>query len=281
MLVFSLLVTGSFSLGARAAPFVDPGALTTLRFLLAAMLVGGAAVLTTGIPRGSFAAPWRHLILGSLLAAYFVLMFEGLKTASPVATAAVFTLTPPMAALFGWILLRQITTPRVAAALAIGGAGALWVIFRADLGALVAMDIGRGEVIYFWGCVAHAIYAPMVRKLSRGEPAVVLTFGTMVAGFAVLLLWSWPAIRATDWAALPRIVWITLAYVTVAASAMSFVLLQYAALRLPSSKVMAYTFLVPSWVILTEALAGGGMVPAMVLPGVMLTIVALLLLLKE
>jgi drug/metabolite transporter (DMT)-like permease len=186
-----------------------------------------------------------------------------------------------MAALFGWILLRQITTPRVAAALAIGGAGALWVIFRADLGALVAMDIGRGEVIYFWGCVAHAVYAPMVRKLSRGEPAVVLTFGTMVAGFVVLLLWSFPAIRATDWAALPPIVWITLAYVTVAASAMSFVLLQYAALRLPSSKVMAYTFLVPSWVILTEALAGGGLVPVMVVPGVALTIVALLLLLKE
>lgn len=281
MLAFSALVAGSFSLGSRAAPFVDPGALTALRFFLAALLVGGAVALTTGLPRGAFAAPWRFLVMGALLAAYFVLMFEGLKTASAVSTAAVFTLTPPMAAAFGWVLLRQITTPRIAAALAIGGAGALWVIFRADVAALVAMDIGQGEVIYFWGCVAHALYAPVVRKLSRGEPAVVLTFGTMVAGFVVLLVWSWPAIRATDWAALPPIVWITLAYVTIAASAMSFVLLQYAVLRLPSSKVMAYTYLVPSWVILAEALAGGGMVQSIVLPGVLLTIAALLLLLKE
>jgi drug/metabolite transporter (DMT)-like permease len=281
MLAFSALVAGSFSLGALAAPLVDPAALSALRFFLAGLLVGVAALATTGLPRSAWVAPWRYLVLGALLAAYFVLMFEGLKTAQPVSAAAVFTLTPVMAAGFGWLLLRQRLTGRMALALVIGAAGALWVIFRADLSALLALEIGPGEVTYFWGCVAHALYAPMVRKLNRGEPAVVFTFGMMVAGTLLLTLWAWPAIVATDWAALPAIVWVTLAYIAVAASAMTFVLLQYATLRLPAAKVMAYTYLVPSWVILWEIALHGAVPQALVLAGVAMTALALWLLLKD
>ena len=69
------------------------------------------------------------------------------------------------------------------AALAIGAIGALWVIFRADPARLFSLHIGMGEAIYFAGCVAHALYTPLVRKLNRGEPAVVFTFGMMVAGW--------------------------------------------------------------------------------------------------
>jgi drug/metabolite transporter (DMT)-like permease len=281
MLAFSALVAGSFSLGVLAAPQIDPGALSVARFVLAGVLVGAAALATTGLPRSAWAAPWRYLVLGGLLAAYFVLMFEGLKTAPPVSAAAVFTLTPVMAAGFGWLFLRQRLTGRMALALAVGGFGALWVIFRADLRALIAMEIGRGEVIYFVGCIAHAAYAPLVRKLNRGEPAVVFTFGMMLAGTVLLTLYAGPAVLATDWAALPGIVWVTLVYVAVAASALTFVLLQYASLRLPAAKVMAYTYLVPSWVILWEIALHGVVPPGLVLVGAALTVLALGLLLKE
>ena len=92
-----------------------------------------------------------------------------LKTAHPVSTAAVFTLTPLMSAGFGWVLLRQITTNWMFLALGMGAIGALWVIFRADWAAFRRFEVGQGEIYYFWGCVAHAAYTPMVRKLNRGE----------------------------------------------------------------------------------------------------------------
>lgn len=281
MLAFSALVAGSFSLGAQAANAIDPAVLNAARFALAAVVIGIATFVTTGVPRAALRAPWRYGLLGGTFAIYFVLMFEGLKTAPPVSAAAVFTLTPVMAAGFGWLLLRQITTPRMALALAIGAAGALWVIFRADLAALRAFEIGRGEVIYFFGCVAHAVYTPMVRKLNRGEPAVVFTFGMLVAGALLLTLYAWGDILATDWAALPGIVWITLVYIALFASAATFVLLQFATLRLPSAKVMAYTYLTPSWVIAWEIALGNGVPQALVLGGVALTIVALALLLRD
>ncbi len=281
MLGFSALVAGSFSLGSVAAPFVDAAALTTLRFLIAALLVGIAAGLSGGLTRRMWAAPWRYGVLGALMAAYFVLMFEGLKTAPAVATAAVFTLTPVMSAGFGWVLLRQGLTLRMAVALALGASGALWVIFRGDWAALTGFHLGRGEAIYFWGCVAHALYTPMVRRLNRGESAIAFTFGTMLAGFGLLTLWAGPAVLATDWAALPAIVWWTLAYIAVVASAITFVLVQYASLRLPASKVMAYTYLTPSWVILWELALGREAPPLVVSAGLGLTVVALWLLLQE
>lgn len=278
MLAFSALVAGSFALGARMANFVDPGAFTALRFLLATAVVGLMAAASGGLDRRAFRAPWRVLLLGGLIATYFVLMFEGLKTASPVSAAAVFTLTPPMAAVFGWFLLRQVTGPRVALALAVGGAGALWVIFQGDWGAFRAMAVGQGEAVYLLGCAAHAFYAPMVRRLNRGEPAVSFTFAALAAGTALLGVWAAPAILATDWARLPGIVWVTLAYTVVAATAFSFVLLQYATLRLPAAKVMAYTFLVPSWVILWEVALGAAWPAARVAVGVAISAAALLLL---
>lgn len=281
MLLFSALVAGSFSLGSMAANLIAPAALNAVRFGIAACLLGAVALATTGLPKSAFAAPWRYLALGGTFAIYFVLMFEGLKTAPPVSTAAVFTLTPLMAAGFGFVLLRQRMTPRIAIALAIGGTGALWVIFRADLSALLRFQIGQGEVIYFWGCFAHAFYTPLVRKLNRGEAPVVFTFGTLIAGGALLLIYGWGDIWATNWAALPSIVWITLLYVAIFASATTFVLLQYATLHLPAAKVMAYTYLTPSWVIIWEVALGNGAPRGLVLWGVAATILALFLLLKD
>ncbi len=281
MLAFSALVAGSFSLGAMAAPHVDPAVLSAMRFTIAAGILAGVARTAGGTRAAVANAPWRWAVLGGLMAAYFVLMFEGLKTAAAVPTAAVFTLTPVMAAGFGWLFLRQRTTARMALALALGAGGALWVIFRGDIGAMLRMEVGRGEAIYFWGCAAHAAYAALVRRLNRGESAIVSTFLTMAGGTVLLALWAAPALRQTDWAALPGIVWVTLADVSVAATASTTWLVQFASLRLPAAKVMAYTYLVPSWVILWELAMHGSWPPALVGFGVVLTCAALALLLKD
>jgi drug/metabolite transporter (DMT)-like permease len=281
MLAFSALVAGSFSLGAMAANDIDPAAFNAVRFCMGAGIVGLLAWQRGGLTRQAARAPWRYLVLGGLFAIYFVLMFEGLKTAPPVSAAAVFTLVPVMAAGFAWVLLRQVLTARMALALAIGGAGALWVIFRGDLQALLGFDIGRGEAIYFVGCVSHAVYTPMVRRLNRGESAVTFTFGTLLAGAMLLIVYAWPALTAIDWAALPPRVWVALIYVAIFATAVTIILLQFATLRLPSAKVMAYTYLTPTWVIVWEIALGNGVPGPLLLVGVALTVIALLLLLRD
>ncbi len=281
MLAFSALVAGSFSLGGRIANDIDPLALTALRFLLASILIGTAGVLWGAFNRAAFRAAWRYAVLGGLMGGYFVLMFTGLKTATPVSTAAVFTLTPLMAAIFGHWILRQATTRRMALALAIGATGAIWVIFRADVAALLSFRVGRGEVIFFFGCALHALYIPLVPYLNRGEHVLVFTFGTMLGGAVVVGAIGLTRITATDWGSLPPLVWIVLGYLVIFASGTSIALVQFASFRLKAAKVMAYTYLIPSWVILWELALVGAVPPAILLPGVGLTIIALTVLLRE
>ena len=281
MLLFSVLVAGSFALGVFAANDISPMALNAVRFWIAAAIIGAIVVARGGVPRAALAAPWRYLVLATVFTLYFVLMFEGLKTAPSVSVAAVFTLTPLLTAAVGWLLLRQGVTPRIAFALTIGALGALWVIFRADLQAMLRFDVGRGELIYFVGCISHSFYTPLVRKLNRGESALVFTFGTLVAGAALLTVLGWFDIMSTPWLMLPSIVWVTILYTAIFASAATITLLQFAALRLPSSKVMAYTYLTPAWVILWNVGLGAALPPLTVGFGVAMTIVALVLLLRD
>ena len=281
MLAFSCLVAGSFSLGSLVAGEIASTAFIAVRFAIATVLVGAMAMATGGIIRRALAAPWRYAVLGALFAVYFLMMFEGLQYATPVSTSAVFTLTPLLSAFFGYLILRQITTRRIALALSIGAAGALWVIFRADLSAFLAFEVGKGEAIYFIGVVAHAIYTPLVRKFSRGERTFVFTFLVLASATVAIFAVGWQDVRATDWGALRPIVWITLAYIAVIATTVTASLLAFASVRLEAAKVMAYTYLTPSWVIVWEIALGHGVPPTLVFGGISLTIVALYLLLKH
>lgn len=285
-LLFSLLVAGSFSLGGIVANLVPPEVVTALRFSIAALIVGFIAIVTGQLKLGQLSksglsSSWRFLVLGVLFAIYFVSMFEGLKTASPISTSAVFTLAPPLSALFGYFLLKQITTSRMAFALSIGAFGALWVIFRADIQAVLNFNVGRGEMVYFVGVICHAFYIPLFRKFNRGEPVIVSSLGVLIGGMIVLWLYSFDKALQVDWASLPAIFWWTVAYISIFASAMTFFLLQYSAMQIASAKAMAYTYLIPTWVIIWEWALGNGLPSLAIGIGIALTIVALIILLKN
>ena len=281
MLTFSALVAGSFAFGGRIANDIDPMALTAMRFVIAGLALAGLAAATGRLRRAHFRAPWRFAILGGLFSCYFVLMFEGLKTAHPVSVAAVFTLTPLIAAVTGFFIMRQVTTGRMAVALAIGAAGALWVIFRGDADRLLSFRVGKGELIYLVGCVCHAIYIPLVPRLNRGEPVLAFACGTMAAGAMILLVLGGTRLAATDFAALPPRVGATLLYLALFASVASISLLQFASLRLKAAKVMAYTYLTPIWVLIWEFVLAADLPPLALLPGVALAVTALVALLYE
>jgi drug/metabolite transporter (DMT)-like permease len=281
MFLFSILIAGSFSLGTRIANLMDPIALMAVRFVLAGVIVGAFVWRGPGLRRTHLVAPWRYLILGGLFAGYFVFMFEGLKTAAPVSASAVYTLVPIMTAIAGYLVLGQRIDARIALALIIGAVGATWVIFGGQLTALLRFDPGRGEVIYFFGCFLHAAYSPMVRKLNRGEPTIVFTFGMIVAGAVMLLVLGAPDLIRADWSSFPPLFWIGLAYLAVFASAASFFLLQYASMRLPSGKLMAYTYLTPSWVVLWELGLTAAVPPLAILAGILATMLSVAMLLRD
>jgi drug/metabolite transporter (DMT)-like permease len=271
MLLFAVLIAGSFSFGGLAARHMEAEPLTLWRYLMTIVVM---AILAFGVFRVKPAWPrqaWRFLFMGGLIALYMLTMFWALEFTSPIATGAVFTLMPLLSAGFALPVLGQKTRPGVLAGLLIAAAGAVWVIFRGDVGAILAFDIGTGEMIFFLGVICHALYVPMIRRLDRGEPAVAFGFW-VTAGAALWLVL--PGIRglvATDFSALPLAVYAAVTYLAVVTTAFTFLLLQYAAKRLPASKVLGYGYLTPSFIILLEGLLGHGWASLPVLAGALVT----------
>src|SRR3569832_1431010 len=234
-----------------------------------------------GVARNRFAfppAPWRVGIMGALMAVYFVTMFIALTMTLPVATSAVYTLVPLMTAGTALILVGQRASPAVILSLVIAGLGALVVSFRGDGNALIHFDVGRGELIYFIGCVAYAFYTPLRRRFSRGEPSLVQSFWTLLATAICIALSGVPDILATDWAHLPSLVWWVVLYLAVGPPALCFFLIQFASLRLPAPKVIAYGYLTPSFVIPFEAVAGHGLPSLPIIAGAGVTVLGLIIL---
>lgn len=278
MILFAILIAASFSLGKLAVPHIEPAPLNAFRFMLGTLLMG---IFTYGVRRNRFAmpeAPWRFGILGGLMAIYFLAMFVALTMTAPVATSAVFTLMPIMTAFFAYLILKQIIRPLVGVSLLVAGFGSIWVIFRGDFNAILSFDIGNGELIFLGGCVCHAIFAALIRKFSHGEPLSLTTFYILVATTIWITLYGAGSILTTNWMALPPIVWWTLAYLAIFPTAITFFLMQYASMRLPSSKVLAYGYLVPAFVIIYEGLAGHGWVSMSVVVGALVTILGLVVL---
>ncbi len=275
-LSFALLIAGSFSIGDLAAPFIAPTALNAVRFVIATGLVAGVALAIAREPIALPTGIWRYCILGALMAAYFILMFVALQIAEPVSTGAVFMLVPLMSAGFGWLFLRQTTPGIVWVSLLIAATGAIWVIFQGDLDAILRLQIGKGEAIFFVGCAAHAAYAPLVRKFNKGEPVLVFTLYTLAASTIWIAAIGARDIMSTDWAGLPIIVWLAVAYLSVFTTAGTFFLIQFASLRLPASKVLSYTYFTPAFVILIEGSIGHGWVGPSILAGAAVTAAAML-----
>ena len=106
------------------------------------------------------------------------------------------------------------------------------------------------------------------------------SFGTTLGALLVTAVYAAPELAATPLAALPARVWWVLLYLSVVTTAGTLFLLQYASTRLPGSKVMAYTYLVPSWVVLWEVLAHANLPSPALLGGILATMLALVMLLK-
>ena len=252
MLLFSLLVSGSFVLGSIIANLISPDLVTFLRFLIAFIAIAILILYQSKFCFLKYLSIGRSLILGALISIYFITMFEGLKTASSTSMAVVFTLTPLLAGFFDLIFSNRVMSKKVWITVVVAAIGALWIIFDGNIQNFINFKVGYGEKLFFIGCICHALYAALIPKFNNGEPAIIQTFGTLISGIIILGLLSNKEVIYYSWIDFPVIVLLTILYLAIFATAASFFLIQYSAVRLSSIKVMAYTYAVPIWVVLLQ-----------------------------
>jgi drug/metabolite transporter (DMT)-like permease len=131
-------------------------------------------------------------------------------------------------------------------------------------------------MIFIVGCAAHAAYVPLVRKFRRNETVAVFTVWTLAATTLWIMIFAVGQLSSTDFVRLPAFVWVAIAYLAVFTTAGTFFLVQFASVRLPASKVLAYGYLTPAFIVVIEGASGHGWVTPGVFAGAAVTAVALL-----
>jgi len=134
--------------------------------------------------------------------------------------------------------------------------GAIWVLFQGSLERLLAFDLNPGDLIFFCGCLLMAFYTPLVNRLHRGETMAVMTFWILVTGSGWLLLFSGYRLPAVPWGDINMQVWAGIIYLAVFCTIITFFLSQLATLYLGPTRVMAYSYLYPPFILVLDWIFG-------------------------
>jgi drug/metabolite transporter (DMT)-like permease len=281
MLVSAFLVSTSFTVGKAITPFLDPVALTLIRFLLATLLFAPYVHHTFGLSLPSRSALIRYGLISGALVGFFWLMFLALRITNPLNTGVIFTTVPGISGLYSWFLVRErLGVPRMLALL-LAMIGALWVIFEGSLERLLTLQLNRGDLLFFGGCLLMALYMPLVKRLHRGEPMAVMTLWILVTGSCWLLLFALTRLPSVPWAAIPAQVWLGIAYLSVFTTIVTFFISQWATLHLGPTRVMAYSYLYPPLIVLIEWLLHRTLPPLTTLVGVLIILPAMVIVQKN
>ena len=201
-------------------------------------------------------------------------MFEALRYTTALNTSIIFTLVPGISGIYSALFLKErLGTYRIGA-LFLGLIGALWVIFRGDIGRLLAMDVNYGDLLFLAGCFLMAAYTPLVKKIHRQESMVFMTFWVLVCGVGWLFLLAVPRLASVDWQGVGGSVWLGIIYLALFSTVITFYLTHLATVYLGPTRVMAYSYFYPAFVLGINWCFGKGLPPSIILPGVLVVSLA-------
>lgn len=248
MLLWALFVGLSFPAVGLLSEGLPPLLLTAMRFGIAALVLAPLAWRQSE-GRPGMATLLLYVLMGLCLAGFFGTMFWAAHRVSALSMATLFVSVPLLAYCLGRGLGVEQPAGRLLAILALGAGGALGLAWAENGGDFAGMQLGLGELGFFLGCVASALY-PVLSKwgLARGalpKQAGLRTFWSLISGAALIglmgLLWEAPqALLKMNLLDVLLVI-----YLGVFSSAMTFFLQQRATAVLTPGAVTAYSYLVP------------------------------------
>ncbi len=248
MLLWALFVGLSFPAVGLLSEGLPPLLLTAMRFGIAALVLAPLAWRQSE-GRPGMATLLLYVLMGLCLAGFFGTMFWAAHRVSALSMATLFVSVPLLAYCLGRGLGVEQPAGRLLAILALGAGGALGLAWAENGGDFAGMQLGLGELGFFLGCVASALY-PVLSKwgLARGalpKQAGLRTFWSLISGAVLIglmgLLWEAPqALLKMNLLDVLLVI-----YLGVFSSAMTFFLQQRATAVLTPGAVTAYSYLVP------------------------------------
>lgn len=197
--------------------------------------------------------PKKDLLRLILCAAFGVttnqlFFFEGLKITTPV-NASIMMVSGPIAVLLvGALLVKERITPPKFIGIALGAVGALWLILSGanwQLGSLFQSNVAKGNLFVLINATSYAVYLVIVKPLMSKYNALFVIRWVFTFGIFLVLPFGGPQIPTIDWALWDQPILISVAYVIIGTTFLTYLGNIIALKTLHPATVGAYIYLQP------------------------------------
>ncbi len=173
-----------------------------------------------------------------------IMFFEGLNLTTPINASIIMVGTPILVLVFSHYLLKEHLTYLKLMGIALGSAGAAWLILK---NGTISFSSGTflGNLFILINASSYALFLVLVKPLMQKYSALTVMKWVFTFGLIYVVPVSLPQALKTDFAAIPFAIWMSVAYVVLFTTVLAYFLNNYS-LKLVSPTVnSAYIYLQP------------------------------------
>jgi len=235
-----------------------------------ALRMGGAALLTvicTWIIERDLSLPreaWIQVVVLGFIGhfCYQILFIVGLARTTASVSGLLLGTSPLFVALIGTLTRTEKLAAWNWAGVVLAFLGACLLAVAAGSRLALSSQTLWGNLMTLGAALMWGAYTALSRHLVQRISPLKATAWTMVAGVPLLCFAAMPALRSQNWQAVSPPAWLGLAYSSVLAIALAYVLWTTGVQRLGSARTSVYHYLVPvGTVLLARILLGESLRP--------------------
>lgn len=283
ILVFiaTLIISGSFLVSAALATTINPISITLLRFVFAVGCLLPFMMVKKNIIKQILNAMPRSLIISFFYSLFFILQFESLKSTTALNTSSIYSLVPFITAVLSFFIFKEFISKRSYFYYLLAGIGTIWVIVKGNINTLLTLEINYGDYLFLIASISMCCYSIAMKVLYRDDNMWVFVLCTLLGGCIWMSAFLLVTEIALDWHKLTINAWGLILYLGILATLGTSYLYQKSIITLGPRKVMSYVYLSPVLVVFISLLLFNQEVELIIYPGVILSGITTLLLLKK
>lgn len=208
-------------------------------------------------------------------------LFESLKSTTVLNTGTLYTLVPLITAILALFVFKEKIGFKKLLVYIVGLIGTLWVVFKADIGLMLSFSLNSGDYIFMLGAVSMCCYCISLKLLYKDDNPIVLVFCTLIGGSIWMFLATMILNEPLNWDRIEGELFYHMAYLIIGTTIVTLFIYQKTTVILGPTKVMSYIYLNPVAVALLAYVVNAQSIQAVVIPGIIISAMATIILQKS
>lgn len=249
LLVLATISWGSnFPLGKLLVQELPPIQLSFLRWLVAFLILAPFMYGKVREHKETILKHWKFILVLALtsIIGFNTFLYIGVQYTSPINASLINSISPLLIVFLSVIFLHEKMTKAHYFGLILSTCGVLWILSGGSIANIISFSFNRGDLFVILAVICWSSYSVLLKVWGQTLPKDVTLFVTVSLGITLLL----PATiieyvgHSFSYSELTGSMWLTVIYLGIFPSIISFICWNEGIIRLGASKVANYYHLI-------------------------------------